>query len=349
MIAVRKGPKYWDGGPSLEIIKMLIEAGADVNATDSANETALKKALYITCPDTDVVKMLLEAGADVNIQNNDGITPLMYAAQCCNPNIVHLMINAGADVNISCKGMKTVDFARANPRLKKTQVLEQLENMTAPRGPEWGKSDEEFLAVCEIGHLADIMAAIQNGADVNVKNIMGETLLMKIVECEIPIEIVKYLIDAGADVNMGAETLGGAVLMRAVSPHNINFERSKEPDPDIVKLLIDAGADVNATDVLGETVLMHASRYGNPELIKILLDSGITNLNSQDNTGLTALMMACQSNSAEAIKALLDAGASIELKDQNGNCAVDFILMGRYPHDINDTNLIERLSPKANH
>ena len=67
------------GGYS-DIVKLLIDHGANVNAKSSVGNTALT---YACCGGyEDVVKILLEAGADVEHQNENGHTPLMEAASC---------------------------------------------------------------------------------------------------------------------------------------------------------------------------------------------------------------------------------------------------------------------------
>ena len=51
-------------------IKLLVEAGADVNMTDQQGETALTAAAYNNCPPS-ILKVLIEAGADVNLLNDN--------------------------------------------------------------------------------------------------------------------------------------------------------------------------------------------------------------------------------------------------------------------------------------
>ncbi len=58
-----------------EIIKFLVNRGADVNARNDSGETAL----IIGCDNADSVKALIEAGADVNQGDNEGNTPIMLA------------------------------------------------------------------------------------------------------------------------------------------------------------------------------------------------------------------------------------------------------------------------------
>uniref|UniRef100_A0A0A9HUQ6 Uncharacterized protein n=1 Tax=Arundo donax TaxID=35708 RepID=A0A0A9HUQ6_ARUDO len=64
--------------PSLNCMKLLVEAGADVNFKSPSGPTALMMAVDDGL--TDIVKFLLEVGADPNIRDHHGKTPIMYAA-----------------------------------------------------------------------------------------------------------------------------------------------------------------------------------------------------------------------------------------------------------------------------
>ena len=57
---------------NLDIVKMLIDAGADLNATDKTGKTALFYA-YASSND-DVIKLLIEKGADGSIKDTEGKT-----------------------------------------------------------------------------------------------------------------------------------------------------------------------------------------------------------------------------------------------------------------------------------
>lgn len=84
-------------GGYADIVKLLIEHGANVNAKSSVGNTALT---YACCGGyEDVVKILLDAGADVEHQNDNGHTPLMEAASCG-----HVGECVCGDVFVNCFG-----------------------------------------------------------------------------------------------------------------------------------------------------------------------------------------------------------------------------------------------------
>ncbi|XP_065527940.1 ankyrin repeat domain-containing protein 22 isoform X5 [Lathamus discolor] len=59
------------------LIKMLLRAGADVNATDFSGSTALHYACKMN--NQAVIPLLLQAHADTSLKNQDGETPLDIA------------------------------------------------------------------------------------------------------------------------------------------------------------------------------------------------------------------------------------------------------------------------------
>lgn len=81
---------------SMPIAKELLSAGADPNiALVRDGRTALMSCYFRT----DMVLALIAAGANVNVHGEDGMTPLMLAAQWGFPEAVRVLIKAGAYVN----------------------------------------------------------------------------------------------------------------------------------------------------------------------------------------------------------------------------------------------------------
>ena len=53
----------------------------------------------INANDRELIKMLVENGADINGQTNYGTTPLMYATYTNNPDLISLLVELGANIN----------------------------------------------------------------------------------------------------------------------------------------------------------------------------------------------------------------------------------------------------------
>ena len=79
----------------LKVIEQHITAGSDLNEREpSVGSTALISASVFGR--TEVVRILIEAGADVNLQNQQGSTALHSAAFLCRTEIVKMLLENGA-------------------------------------------------------------------------------------------------------------------------------------------------------------------------------------------------------------------------------------------------------------
>ncbi|MFO8042099.1 MAG: ankyrin repeat domain-containing protein [Alkalispirochaeta sp.] len=84
----------------MEIVRYLVEeANADVNATTPESRGEITPLRYaISNEDYEMVRFLVENGADVNQANGSGWTPIMTAARVGNREILQYLLDEGADV-----------------------------------------------------------------------------------------------------------------------------------------------------------------------------------------------------------------------------------------------------------
>uniref|UniRef100_A0A8D8T2E3 Serine/threonine-protein phosphatase 6 regulatory ankyrin repeat subunit B n=1 Tax=Cacopsylla melanoneura TaxID=428564 RepID=A0A8D8T2E3_9HEMI len=90
----------------IEMVKMLLDKGADINECDKNNDTPL--LLSIGNKDTDMVKLLLNEGAKFNEYNTSQQTPLYFAVMSKNLNIVQLLLDKGATLYTSKKNKNRI-------------------------------------------------------------------------------------------------------------------------------------------------------------------------------------------------------------------------------------------------
>jgi|SRR3989344_379139 len=80
-----------------DIVKLLLTAGANINAADRCGDTALLKAIYVGA--NKIVELLLTSGANINQANNHGATPLIAAVAKTFIDLVKILIKKGAVIN----------------------------------------------------------------------------------------------------------------------------------------------------------------------------------------------------------------------------------------------------------
>jgi ankyrin repeat protein len=85
------------GDGRLDLVTALIKGGANINVRDSGNDGATALCVASRWGHIEIVKVLLNHGAAVNAASDLGITPLLEAAENGNAHIVRLLLNAGAD------------------------------------------------------------------------------------------------------------------------------------------------------------------------------------------------------------------------------------------------------------
>src|SRR5687768_11331371 len=108
----------------VELIKMLLAAGANVKATTRlANYTPLLLASEVGS--AGAIDALIAAGADPKATTASGVSPLMFASASGQADAVKTLIARGADVNAAepARGTTPLMFAAANRRTDAIRVL----------------------------------------------------------------------------------------------------------------------------------------------------------------------------------------------------------------------------------
>ncbi len=109
---------------NVEMIKFLIDLGANLEARDEEEKTPIFIASWLNTS-FEVLKVLVDSGANVNAKNERGETPLHYLAiDCDRPEFFELLIENGADVNArDNEGNTPLHFAVSEHNLTAMPIL----------------------------------------------------------------------------------------------------------------------------------------------------------------------------------------------------------------------------------
>src|SRR5579863_4413788 len=226
MFAAREG--------SLESARLLVAAGADVNAIDGDGKDVLGLAIFNG--NYDLASFLINNHAQVNHPDSQGFTPLFWAADRRNmetpPNfpwmvttdplpLIKKLLDAGANPNALVNNTPRARMRDGSPRIVYATALMRA----------------AFSGDLELAKLL-----LAHGADPHIMSKDRETTLM---------------------------AASGTGFINGYSKGRSAAERLE-----VVKLLVQLGEDVNAADNYGITPLMVAANLGEMPVIEFLIDKG---------------------------------------------------------------------------
>ncbi|GFS09784.1 ankyrin repeat protein [Elysia marginata] len=307
MIAAHKG---W-----VRIVKMLIQAGANLDMKDKDGENALGFAVrggHRAC-----VQALLKTWTLLSDDDIEDVPLYPLHSALDDFDMMSLLVNLGADINIrpNVSGRTALIDAASNGN--KTHVQNLLKCNADMHAEFYGHT--ALFAASVRGHDEIVTALLDHGMDVNYESYNGWTALWYCLNAQ-NYNAVETLIKHGANVNYTNKF--GTTLMQALS----------KCDPQFSELIIKSGADVNAQTDNGNTALFRAL-YLNirktyvcvEEKVSLLLQHG-ANVNHINLEMKTPLMLAVEQGSGydNVFKILLDSQPDLNAQDVNGDTALHF-------------------------
>jgi ankyrin repeat protein len=276
--------------------RVLLDIGSLEAQADIASDTALGWVpLVWAAADEEVaeVRALVANGADVNATYDfnieRGVTALVAAAESftepAQVSILKMLVAAGAKIDAADNhGYTPLFFAAMNDELSAARYL--------------------------LAHGADVDHV---GADYNGASVLGEACYLG------HMDMVKYLVSAGADINLRGGNQKMDPLFLALEGGHL----------DVAQYLLSAGADINLAAINGITPLNWAASMNKPEIVQLLLSHG-ADVDAADKSHNTPLTWAAKDDNLTLVQSLLSRGAVVDVADKHDLSALYWASAGDY-------------------
>ncbi|KAK3276626.1 hypothetical protein CYMTET_15317 [Cymbomonas tetramitiformis] len=310
-------------GKSVEVVKMLCQAGANIDALTMLDQAAVHIAAGLGL--LDIVKTLIAAGAKTEAAKSDGKTLVHHAASFAKAGkeasslaMIDYLVSEGFAIDAADKTGETALHAAAKNGA--TALVEAL----LKKGLEAGK-----VAKCSAvftssytplslaaqhdtdGQLDTVKALVASGADLETAAGLqgaGEAVLITCARAH-KIELATYLLEAGANINV-VDKAGMTVLHILAGSSQYATARYAQ----IADLFIKRGADLNIKEKARTLTPLHlAADKGNIVMARALVQGG-ADINVMNFMDLTPLYFACSNKyrGLDVALLLVEAGARLE-------------------------------------
>ncbi|MBE6417818.1 MAG: hypothetical protein E7033_05060 [Akkermansiaceae bacterium] len=300
----------YPGQTGLATMQQLLQSGANVNTRDAEGFTPLMIAA--NWGNTEMVKLLLEAGADVLATTNSG-TNALHSVACAQiihtgdattaaqdlTHIAAMLLAAGADINqATADGVTPLIVAANYNNILLKPFLQAGAKIPTPGDAHYRKHIEELVRHCSIETL------LEHGLDANYRTDNGRSLLQTAV-AQRNEKAVEALILNGANVNNpgnGVDILWYAIEHRFTPNHGDRLA--------IARRLLAAGANP-LQYYNGETTLHACAEYGDVPLMQLLLQHSPQAVDIRNDSNNTPLHLAARNAHTGMIRLLINAGANV--------------------------------------
>ena len=309
----------WEDHEAIILVQTLLENGSSVNATDRHGRSALH---YLHLPKHDTWRasphskrefcdLLFHYGACVTLQDENGETPLHFAASSGNTDGTEWLLQQGADVTAVDKENRTPLHAAAYGGYSIDLLIQNGADIHLTDNRGWLPLHLAVAKNWRMRPFDDGVAEIlfQNGSDITAVDKKGRSLLHLSAKSG-RIQLSEFLIRHGCNVN--ARDISGETVLGELNKHPCyNAEN-------ILRLYLANRGDQLAVDLHGRTVLHFAATHGcEPTLLDNLLQQGL-NIETRDKNGETPLHRAAASGNATMTELFVARGADLSAVNHRG-------------------------------
>ena len=314
----------------LDMMRLLLNAEdkAIMNLGDDNGQTPLHYAAEKDF--TDGIQLMVDRGVDTDITDNNGFSSYLWAVVAGQRGATNKLLTLGVDVNsTSADGKSALGWAAS---LGYSSIAELLVHngavvMSMTRNTQMVPLEE--AAAC--GDFLTVQLLLRWGADPNYRDRDGWSAIHWAAE-EGHMEIVRLLLNDGANVN--------AVSSYGTSPLHCAANGGQN---NIVSLLLQQGADPLKSTCHGWTPLHHAAFMGHSHVVQSLLEDDRTRSSAshQDNHGWSVLHLAIHSRDLATVRILLGSSVIAEsraLCDESGLIAEEWLDLVPMSHSYKATS-----------
>ncbi|RFU31550.1 hypothetical protein B7463_g4759, partial [Scytalidium lignicola] len=284
-------------------VRLLLEKGADCKSTDKTGQTPLHRA--VTFGLTEVARMLLDYEAPLNLKDTYSRTPAMLSVQSGKASTILLLLEHKAE------GFPKLEPYKSDPAQSESVDLDERMKQFVMIGQFWKVVTGE-----DISKFEEFISNKQTELEwiLKARCEMGASAL-HLASRNDRVEVIKALVDR-FHIPVDDPTDDG------FTPLHSTAKRSKI---NATITLIAMGANVNATNNYGATPLHQAATFGEPEIVKRLLDCENINPNVEDRYLQTPLIYAIRNEKVENAKLLLERDdIIIDVKNHKGRMALHY-------------------------
>jgi ankyrin repeat protein len=325
------------------IIDLLVELGNELDAPWDLGKTPLFFAALEG--HTETVRTLLDLGAATEIRTEiHEWTPLHTACWEDHEAVVELLLDYGADIGaLSTDQENSLHLASRAGHLNIVRLL--LEHGADYSALDVDQESPLHLAA-RAGHLDTVILLLEYGADMHAKNNNGMTAL-HVALCNSREETAKSLLsipganhpdEYGYTCLHWAAGAGLATVVRQIILDGSDIEAlpfppansswfggtalswaSRDGQTEAVKVLLELGANVNTSNPSDKESALHkAARHDHVDIGRLLIEHG-ANIEHRNSWGNTPLLVAAMEGSVKSTTILLEAGANFCEGDDGWN------------------------------
>ena len=283
--------------------RLLVDAGAEPDATDIEGQTALMYAASTGQTET-VLALVKECGSNVESADTEtGKTAALWAAKAGHTaTVVALVKECGADLCRTDRwGTSAVMLAALGGHT--TTLVALVKECGADANTTNNNGRNAVMLAAFGGHTATIVALVKEfGVNANTVSNGGRTAVMGAARTGCSAAVVALVNECAADANAVDNDGMTALMLAAAGGHTTT----------VVALVIECGAVANIADNTGMTAVMLAAKEGHTTTVVALVNECGADANIADNTGMTAVMLAAKEGHTATVAALVkECGADL--------------------------------------